>query len=81
MRPVGTEPVSETLATSGWLTRSGPVSRSPWMTLNRPFGKPASMRISAIFNAPSGVFSEGLKTMALPAISAGAAFQQAICCG
>ena len=33
------------------------------------------MSISAIFKAPSGVFSEGLKTMALPQISAGKVFQ------
>ena len=39
LRPVGTEPVSETLATSGWSTSAAPTSRSPWTTLKTPFGQ------------------------------------------
>jgi O-acetyl-ADP-ribose deacetylase (regulator of RNase III) len=51
------------------------------MTLNTPGGAPASTRISASFKALSGVSSDGLKTIALPQASAGAAFQQAIWIG
>jgi hypothetical protein len=78
---VGTDPVSETLATRGSATSAAPTSPAPWMTLNTPGGAPASTRISASFKALSGVSSEGLKIIALPQASAGAAFQQAIWIG
>jgi hypothetical protein len=42
---------------------------------------PASSNICSSFTALNGVSSAGLKIMALPQASAGAAFQQAICSG
>ncbi len=75
--PVGTDPVSETLAQAGWAASAAPTSPMPCTTLNRPGGAPASTSASASFRVVSGVTSEGLKTMALPQASAGAAFQQA----
>ena len=42
---------------------------------------PASSNISSSLTAVNGVNSAGLKIMALPQASAGAAFQQAICNG
>ena len=80
-RPVGTEPVSETLAMRGSVARASPTAPAPCTTLKRPAGSPASCRISATFRAQSGVASDGLNTIAQPAASAGAAFQQAICVG
>ena len=47
----------------------------PCTTLNTPAGTPASWKASAISVADEGVSSDGLQTMALPQISAGAAFQ------
>jgi hypothetical protein len=79
--PVPTSPVSETLAMSGCQVSSRPVSAKPWTTLKMPSGSPASVKISASLTALSGVSSAGLKIMALPQASAGAAFQQAIWSG
>ena len=59
----------------------GPDRAAPWTTLKAPAGRPASARISPSLSAPSGVSSEGLKIIALPQASAGAAFQQAIWVG
>ena len=77
--PVGTEPVTRDLgdARGGRRARRRPAP-PPWTTLKAPAGRPASARISPSFSAPSGVSSEGLKIIALPQASAGAAFQQAI---
>ena len=79
--PVATEPVSDTLATAGWRVSAAPTSPYPCTTLKTPAGTPASTRISASFRAERGVTSEGLKIIALPHASAGAAFQQAIWIG
>ena len=81
MRPVGTDPVSDTLATSGWVTKAWPTSPLPWTMLNTPGGRPASMKIPARASAVIGVSSDGLNTMVLPQASAGPDFQQAICSG
>ena len=78
MRPVATDPVSEIFATCGSVASACPTSPRPWTTLKTPGGAPASARIQASFSAESGVVSEGLKTIALPQASAGAAFQLAI---
>ncbi len=43
----------------------------PVATVKTPSGMPASASISAISSEVSGVTSEGLRTTALPAISAG----------
>ncbi len=60
--PVGTEPVSDTFGRRpGWLTRSGPVARSPLNDVEEAFGRPVRWRISAILSAPSRRVSEGLK--------------------
>jgi hypothetical protein len=76
--PVSTEPVSETMATSAWVTTARPAG-SPWpvMTLSTPLGK-HSAASSASFNVVSGVVSAGLSTTVLPAASAGPIFQIAI---
>ena len=66
---------------SGCSVSRAPTSPAPWTTLKTPSGRPASLRISASFMAVSGVTSLGLKTTALPAASAGAAFQHAIWMG
>ena len=63
-------------AVSAW-----PVSAKPCTTLNTPSGRPASWNTSARLNADNGVNSAGLKIIALPAASAGADFQAAICSG
>ena len=78
---MGTEPVSETLSTRASVTSDWPTSPMPCTTLKSPAGSPASIRISATFRAQSGVVSDGLKIIALPQASAGAAFQQAIWVG
>ena len=57
------------------------MSAKPCTTWNTPAGTPASSKISSSFTALNGVSSAGLKIMALPQASAGAAFQQAICSG
>jgi hypothetical protein len=64
----------------GCSTSARPVSRSPVTTLSTPAGR-NSAAISAISSAVSGVVSLGLRTMVLPAASAGAIFQIAIIIG
>lgn len=64
--PVGTLPVKEILATSGWWQRNCPVAAPPCTTLKSPLGTPASVKISANFSTEMGVKGEGLKTIALP---------------
>ena len=80
-RPVGTDPVTVILSTPTCELRASPTNPSPCTTEKTPGGNPASSSTSANATALSGVCSEGLKTIALPAASAGAAFQQAICSG
>ena len=58
-----------------------PVRPSPGSTLKTPSGTPASVMIAPRRSAVSGVSSDGLKIIALPQASAGAAFQQAIWSG
>ena len=79
--PVSTEPVSETMSTSSWVTIAWPAG-SPWpvMTLRTPGGK-ISAANSASFSVVSGVVSAGLRTTVLPAASAGPIFHTAIISG
>jgi len=79
--PVPTEPVSDTIRIAGWVTSDVPTG-SPWpvTTLNTPAGRTSSAS-SARRIVVSGVSSDGLSTIALPAASAGAIFQIAIASG
>ena len=78
--PVSTEPVSETMSTSSWVTIAWPVSLPPETTLSTPFGK-NSEAISPSRSVVSGVVGAGLSTIVLPAASAGPIFQIAIISG
>ncbi len=80
--PVATPPVKDTLAMRGCSVISAPTQAPlPVSTLNTPSGSPASLKISASLSALSEVTSLGLKIIALPAASAGAAFHRAIWMG
>ena len=75
--PVRDSPVKVTASMPGWRVSASPAEPGPkpCTTLNTPAGTPASSKASAISVADEGVSSDGLQTMALPQISAGAAFQ------
>ena len=73
--PVGTDPVNETLSTSGCDESKWPVLAPPWTMFNAPLGSPASVKISAIKIAVNGVSGEGLNTIVFPQASAGVDFQ------
>ena len=78
--PARTEPVTDTMAGVSCTTSARPVSRSPQTTLKTPGGRCSAM-ISAMSSAVTGVVSDGLSTMVLPAASAGANFHTAIIIG
>ena len=78
--PARTEPVMATRAGVLCSTTARPVSRSPVTTLKVPGGR-NSEAISAISRVVSGVVSDGLSTMVLPAARAGPIFQTAIIIG
>ena len=79
--PAATEPVSDTMATSGWATRATPaVSPCPQTTFRTPGGR-TSAASSASRSAVYGVSSEGFSTTVLPTVSAGATFQVAMLSG
>ena len=78
--PALTEPVIATIWGVGCWTSIRPVSLSPHTTLKTPSGR-NSAAISAIITVETGVVSEGLITMVLPAAMAGANFQIAIIIG
>ena len=78
--PARTEPVIEAICGVRCSTSARPVSRSPTTTLNTPAGRCSAM-ISAMRTVETGVVSEGLRTMALPAAMAGAHFHTAIIIG
>ena len=67
-RPVGTLPISATMATSGWLESTCPTSRPPGTTFHTPGGRMPSIS-SASRSAESGACSGGLSTTVLPAAS------------
>ncbi len=78
--PARTLPVIDTMAGVGCSTSALPLSRSPHTTLSTPGGR-CSATISARSRVETGVVSEGLSTIVLPAASAGAHFQTAIIMG
>ncbi len=66
--PVAVEPVKATLSTPAWHS-AAPVSPRPVTTENT--GRPtASRKVRASHSPTPGVYSDGLKTTALPAASA-----------
>ena len=80
--PVATEPVNEIAFTAGFVTISWPTfDPGPVMKLSAPLVTPASSSASTSRSAQSGARSEGLRTTALPAISAGAVFQAGMAMG
>ena len=78
--PARIEPVMATRAGVSCSTNLRPVSRSPVTTLNVPSGR-NSDATSASSSVVSGVVSDGLRTIVLPAASAGAIFHIAIIIG
>lgn len=78
--PARTEPVMETRPAAGLDTTISPVFALPSTTLKVPSGR-NSEAISANSRVDSGVVSEGLSTMVLPAARAGPTFQMAIISG
>jgi hypothetical protein len=68
LRPVGTEPVKNTLPTLDSAS-AAPVP-GPWTTRTSPSGKPARAKTWAIRSPISGVCEAGFSTTPLPAISA-----------
>ena len=80
--PLRVDPVNVTFAMRGWRHKAAPAPwPSPWTMLKIPGGMPASMASSASRSTENGVISEGLRTTALPAASAGATFHEAITSG
>ena len=70
----------DTICGTGCETSARPVSRSPQTTLNTPGGR-NSLISSASSSVLTGVVSDGLSTIVLPAASAGAHFHTAIIIG
>ncbi|MNF90604.1 hypothetical protein D3C84_731740 [compost metagenome] len=77
-KPVGTEPVKDTLSVSGCSISAFPTAPSPQTTLRAPGGRPASIASSEIRRMVSGVNSLGLMITLHPVTSADASFQIAI---
>ena len=74
--PVSIEPVKLILRGTGWLVIQAPSSSPPLTTLSTPGGR-TSRSNSPTLRVVSGVNGDGLRTMVLPARSAGAIFQKA----
>ena len=72
--PVSTEPVKATQATRSSATIAAPISPPPQSRLTTPSGRWSKQEASA--RVESGVSSEGLETVTLPAASAGASFHE-----
>src|SRR5579871_3314183 len=72
--PIASDPVNETLSTSGWLTRYSDISGPAATTLITPGGKPASVIRSHIAKIASGSGSGTLTTAVQPTTTAGAIF-------
>ena len=71
--PVATEPVNATQSTRSSETMASPTSPAPASRFTTPGGRWSSS--GASMSVESGVSSEGLHTVLLPAASAGASFQ------
>ncbi len=81
-RPARVEPVTVTIAVTGCSTSAFPTVRPrPVTTFTRPAGTPASSHTRASAIGASGVTSDGLRTMALPAIRAGPTLRAKIAAG
>ena len=81
-RPTSVEPVNAIFATSSCSTSRCPQTEpGPATTFTTPSGMPASSAMRSNSIAVSGVSSAGLRTIVLPAASAGAIFQDAIVSG
>ncbi len=81
-RPVARPPVKDTRSTSGWEVMAAPtVAPEPRTRLATPRGAPASSISRNSAMVVSGVISLGLRTMVLPAASAGATFHEACSSG
>ncbi len=78
--PVSTEPVSETMSTSGCVTSALAGLVAAGDTLSTPLGR-NSAASSASLSVVTGVVGAGLRTIVLPAASAGPIFQTAIISG
>src|SRR5690606_9045755 len=79
---VATPPLKDTLAMSVCSVTMGRTSaHAPGSTLDTRAGHPESVNSSASLSAVSEVTSLGLKIIAFPAASAGAAFHRAIWIG
>ena len=72
--PVLVPPVKLIMSTPGCPTRARPTSPPPLTTFTTPGGSPASSAMRACSSAISGVTSDGLRTMVLPAARTGASF-------
>ena len=70
--PVSTDPVNAMASTRSSADRAAPTSPAPAMMLTTPAG--SESKHDPIARVESGVTSEGLQTVVLPAASAGASF-------
>src|SRR5688572_18127714 len=80
-RPVGTDPVKLTAPTPGWTAMAAPGSAKPWTSWMSPSGTPASRQAATNASAQAGACSEGLRTIPLPARSAGKHFHDGMATG
>ena len=71
--PVSTEPVKATQSTRSSRTIASPTSPAPASRFTTPAGR--CSKHGASISVESGVSSDGLQTVVLPAASAGASFQ------
>ena len=79
--PVSTEPVSETMSTSAWVTSAWPAGRrGRATTLSTPFGQDLGRQLGER-SVVTGVVWAGFSTTVLPVASAGPIFQTAIISG
>ena len=74
--PVSIDPVKLIFRGTGWLVIQAPSSSPPLTTFNTPGGR-TSRSSSPTLRVDRGVKGDGLRTMVLPASSAGAIFQKA----
>ena len=72
--PVSTEPVKATHSIRSSATIAAPTAPAPATTLTTPAGRWSKQAAAA--RVESGVSSEGLDTVALPAARAGASFHE-----
>ena len=71
-RPTFTEPVKETMSTSGCSVSARPASAPPMTRLTTPGGIPASSQIRVNASDDNGARGDGISTTVQPAASAAA---------